>query len=473
MAGITSYGAYMPLWRLSRATIAQHWGDPPMPGERSVANFDEDSITMAVGAAIDCLKGFSRQVVDRLLFASTTSPYEEKQAATTVAAAADLRRDMVAADYTNSLRAGTVALRAALDSVKAGSAKQALVTAADMRTAYPRSAFEQSFGDGAAALLIGDENVIAEVEAEHSITHEITDLWRAEGTPYTVGWEDRFIFEQGYFKAMREAATQCAQKCGLDPKQITKAAYYAPDARRHMEMARTLGLDYKTQAQDPLFANMGCTGAAHALMILVAALEEAKAGDRILLLNYGDGADAIILRVTENIEKVRNRRGIKGHLEPKRMVPDYTSYARWRGIIEVEKPRRPPIEIPSPTALWRERDQILRLHGGKCNNCGTVQYPPQRVCTRCHAKDNFETVSLADKGGTLFTYAMDYIAGTMDIPLIISVVNFNGGGRIMNTMTDRDINEIKVGMPVDMSFRKLFTVGGIHNYFWKAIPVRG
>jgi len=170
MIGIASYGAYIPLWRLSRAVIAKEWGDAPAPGERSVANYDEDSVTMGAAAAIDCLNGMDRNTVDGLLFATTTSPYIEKQASPTVAMAADLRTDIVTADYTNTLRAGTIALRAAADAVKAGTAKKMLVSAADLRIGKPRSQFEMNFGDGAAALLVGDTDVVATIESSHSIS---------------------------------------------------------------------------------------------------------------------------------------------------------------------------------------------------------------------------------------------------------------------------------------------------------------
>ena len=473
MVGITSYGGYIPLWRLPKESIAREWGQPPVPGEKAVASFDEDSITMSVAAAIDCLDGLNRDEVDALFFASTTPPYAEKQAASVVAICADLRTDMLTADYGNSLRAGTIAMRAAVDAVKAGTAKRAMVTAADMRIGTPRSTFEQNLGDGAAALLFGDTDVIAEIEGYHTISSSIIDVWRAEGETKLSSWEERFVSEEGYLKVVREAVSACLEKCGLAPKDISKAAYYASDSRRHGQMARALGLDAKTQIQDPLFGTVGCTGTAHAMMLLVAALEEAKPGDRILVANYGDGVDAYVLRVTEQIEKVRDRRGIRGHLQAKRALPDYATYMQWRDLVEVQPTaNRPPMLSPSASALQRERDSILRFHGVKCRSCGTVQYPKQRICTKCRSKDDFEDVTISDKKGKVFTYSMDYIAGSTDVPLVIAIVNFDGGGRALLELTDRDINEVKIDMPVEFSLRRLYTAGGIHNYFWKAIPLR-
>ncbi len=156
MIGITSFGAYVPFLRLNRAAIANR-----LKGERPFANFDEDSITMAVAAVLDCLRGVERDSVDGLFFASTTFPYNEKQAATTVAVAADLRRDIMTADYANTLKAGTTALRSAADAVLAGTARRVMVAAADIRLGAPGSLLEQGLGDGAAAFLMGKDEVVA------------------------------------------------------------------------------------------------------------------------------------------------------------------------------------------------------------------------------------------------------------------------------------------------------------------------
>ncbi|TET38087.1 MAG: 3-hydroxy-3-methylglutaryl CoA synthase [Dehalococcoidia bacterium] len=468
MAGITSYGAYVPLYRLGGQTAG--WSGLV---EKAMASFDEDSITMAVAAAIDCMNGMDRSTIDGLYFATTTSPYVEKQAATTIATAADLRRDSITMDFTDSLRAGTNALRAAFDAVKAGSAKQVMVTAAEMRLAQPRSAYEAGFGDGAAALLIGDEKVAASIVGWYSVTNEILDVWRSSGETIVDSWEERFVLDEGYRSVLSETISGLFAKCNVSAKDFAKAVYYAPDARRHTEMARKIGLE-PGQVQPLLIGAVGNTGAAFALMMLVAALEEAKPGDRILLANYGDGADAFILEVTEEINKIRDRRGMKGYMASKKILGDYQTYAAWRGFIDVAAAvRRPEMVQPSPTAVWRERDANIRFHGVKCKSCGYPQYPPQRVCTKCHAKDNFEDVRFSDKKGTVFTYAMDYLAPTPDPPLVIAIVNFEGGGRIVSMMTDRDINEVKIGMPVELTFRKLFTAKGVHNYYWKSMPLRG
>ena len=139
MAGITGFGAYVPIFRLNRDAIAQAWGRGSLKGERSVANNDEDTATMAVEAVVDCLGGVDRDSVDGLFFASTTSPYREKQTASLLATVADLKEEVFTADFSNSLRAGTNALRMAHAAVRSGSARNVLVAAADTRLSHPRS----------------------------------------------------------------------------------------------------------------------------------------------------------------------------------------------------------------------------------------------------------------------------------------------------------------------------------------------
>jgi 3-hydroxy-3-methylglutaryl CoA synthase len=467
MVGITSYGAYVPLFRLSREAIARG-----ARGEKAIGNFDEDSLTMAVAAASDCLIGIDRETIDGLYFATTTSPYREKLGATTVAMGADLRQDIFTADFAHSLRAGTAALRSAIDAVKAGSAKKVMVAAADCRLGIPGSALEQNFGDGAAALMIGDTDVAVAVEASYSVYSEILDLWRADGDTFVRSWEDRFTATHGYLEVVGEAVSGLMKRTGFGPSDFAKVVLYTPDARRSAELAQSLGFDAKTQLQDSLFAVLGNTGAAFPLMLLVSALEEAKAGDRILLASYGNGSDAFVLQVTKQIEKIRDRRGMKGHLGSKKVIDDYKQYLIWRRLLPIE-PRKETVAFISAPAIWRERDANLRLHGVKCQVCGTIQYPPQRVCTKCHAKDQFEPYRLSDKKAKIFTYSMDYITfPVLERPVVTTTIDFEGGGRMLCYLTDRDPEEVKVGLPVEMSFRKIIFKDGIHNYFWKSVPLR-
>jgi len=480
MAGIISYGAYIPLWRLSRDAIAQAWGSGSTGGERSVTNNDEDTVTMAVEAAINCAGGLEREAIDGLYFASTTPPYKEKECATLVAAAADLRPEIITADFGNSLRAGTAALRAALHAVSSGSAKSVLVTASDCRIGYPRSTYEQSFGDAAAALLISNTaKPIVTMESSFPISNEMYDVWRLDKDTYVQSWEDRFIIQHGYIENMEKAISGLMKKEGLSAKDISKAIFYAPTARSQQELARRLGFDAKTQLQDLLISNVGISGCAHALLMLVAALEEAKSGDKLILASYGSGADAFLLRVTDEIEKVKgNKRGVKGVIKSKKPLSSYVRYLSYRGLLEPQ-PGEPFRLFPAATTSWRERNWAIRMHGSKCKNCGTVHFPIERVCYNCRSKDNYEEVRLSDKKARVFTYSLDNLAGRSDDPTIPQltvefVLNLiqDGNARSYMVMTDCDPKEVAIGMPVEMTFRRIYEGAGMYNYFWKCRPVR-
>lgn len=466
MVGIKSYGAYVPRYRLGQETAG--WGSS---AEKAVANFDEDSVTMAVAAGRHCLAGIDPQTVDGLIFATTTPPYIEKQCASIIATALDLRRDIMTADVTGVLRAGTTAMKMAMDSVNGGSAKQVLVVASDTRLATPRGDMERNLGDGAAALLIGQDGVVASIEGIHSVSENMLDVWRSQGDSFIRSWEDRFVNEEGLERILVESAGGFMSKYGLTPKDFSKIAFYSPDARRHSQLGRRLGFSPE-QLQDPFFGKVGNTGAAYPLMLLAAALDGSSDGDLILIASYGDGSDVLSFRASSNTQGTKNGVAIEKQIEAKAVLPSYETYARWRDVWTSDAARRPPPAVPSVTALWREGDQNIRLYGAKCNKCKTVQYPPQRVCTVCQAKDDSEPVRLSDKKGSVFTYSLDYLAGTTDTPLVITVVNFEGGGRMLCMMTDRELNEVEIGMPVEMSFRKLRVVNGIHNYYWKSVPVR-
>jgi hydroxymethylglutaryl-CoA synthase len=471
MVGIVSAGVHIPLFRLSREEIARAWGGRGGAGEKAVAGYDEDAVTMAVAAAEDAMKGL-RRPAEGLFFASTTSPYKEKLAATIMATALDLPRTCRTADYADSLRAPAIAISAAVDAVKSGAAKNIVIAAADCRLGAARSKFEQELGDGAAAVVIGDEDVIATIDGSYSIYNEMFDVWRTNQDAYVRSAEERLIISEGYSKTMAEVVAGLLKKQGLAPKDITRIVFYAPDARTHAALAKTMGFDPKTQAQDTLFASIGNTGAPAALLMLAAALEEAKPGDKILFAAYGEGADAFLLTATENITKAPGRTRINGMIARKSPVA-YERYATWRGLITPEAAKLGGEVATSLAVLWRDRRAVLALYGVKCKHCGTPQYPMTRICAVCQSKDSFEDYRFADKTAKVFTYAIDYLAITENPPGVNAFIDFDGGGRMLTEITDCDPKAVNVGMPVEMTFRRFSATGGFMNYSWKARPVQG
>lgn len=472
MTGITASGAYIPFYRLAHKEIARAWGGRAGEGERAVANVDEDSLTMAVEAVRDLLDGREGRDVDALLYATTTSPYSEKQASALIATVADLRHDTRTADYTGSLRSATTAIRAALDTVQAGAASRVIIAASDTRLAPPKSAGERLFGDAASAVEVGNDRVIARLLASHSAIDEITDVWRKDDDRFVSGWEERFSVTQGYLRVVRGTVGELFERSAIGPGEVSKAIFYAPDPGSLGAVAKSLGLKAE-QVPDHLFGSVGNTGAAMPLLVLSSVLEEARAGDKLLVVGYGSGCDALLFEVTEEIDKHRptGRRGVRGHLASKSYLDGYERYAKFRELIETEAARR---QAPSASApqTWRRRDEIYKLHGSRCLECGKVQYPRQRVCIGCQARDKFESAPLADKAARLFTFTVDYLNVDPDPPTVMSVVDFEGGGRAYLMMTDRDPSEVKIDQDVEMTFRRLYDAEGFTNYYWKCRPPR-
>ena len=469
MAGIVSYGSYVPYRRLKRAAIAQVLGVAAGKGERTVASFDEDSVSMAVEALRDALRGAPGPGVQALLFATTTPPYAEKLNAAIVGAAAQLPAEIRAADLTGSVRAGLAAILQAADTVQGG-APLAAVAMADSRLGAPEGKVEQTGGDGAAAFILGSHNVIAEIEASTSLTREFLDTWRAPGERFGHSWEERFALTQVYGPMLVNLIRTLLAKDKAAVSDLAKVVIDAPNPRAIDEAVRALKLDPARMA-DPLAATIGQTGAAHAGVMLASVLPACKPGDRILVAAAGDGADAMLLRVTPAAANYRPRRSVGGMIESKGDV-SYANYLKWREILPTEPPRRPDPERPAGPPMFRSERWKYGLVGSRCTACGTPQLPPQRVCVKCRKRDQMEAYPFADRSARIATFALDRLAYSLNPPTVNVVIDFEGGGRFLCEMTDCEPERIAIGDEIEMTFRRLFTSDGVHNYFWKARPRR-
>jgi hydroxymethylglutaryl-CoA synthase len=466
MAKIASFGAYIPLFRLSRQEMANAWGVPAVPGERAVANADEDSLTMAVAAGSDCLAGMDPSGIDGLFFASTTAPYDEKQCAGVIAAALDMRTDINTADFTGSLRAATTALRAAADAVDAGSAESILVVAADCRLGEPESMWEQLLGDGAGAVLVSKQGA-ATLRGFNSTAGEQVGVWRRSQDPYIRSFEAKAENRYGYVQSAVQAGKTVLEKESVDPGDLTKGVITAGDPRSQGTVGGSLGLD-GAKLQDCLFLSVGNPGVPLVLMMLAGALEQAKAGEKLLVINNGDGADAFLVELAEDFAPAAGRKGLIGHLFQKRMLPNYTAYAGFRKLMK----REDPDPRGSAVTYWRDVNIVLNFHGGRCKNCGAVLYPIPRVCEECATKDQIEEIKLA-KTGTVYTFTLDHLEGGkyVNVPVPRLVLDLEGGGRVFLSMTDGAPEEVEIGMSAEIVFRRLHEASGFHNYYWKCRPV--
>ena len=480
MKGIIAYGIYLPYYRLKRETIfkAMGWFNPAIAGlargEKAVANHDEDSITMAVAAGIDCLQNIEGGKINALHIASTTLPNKERGNASIASGALNLSPNTRTAEFSGCLKSGTTAIISALNGPDS---EVTMISASDCRLGKAGSAHEQLFGDGAAAVAVGDEGVVASLIDHYSLSYDFADTRRMDSDKFTRNWEERWIREAGYSKIIPEAINGLLSKCGIQINDIAKVVYPPLSMRDHMALAGKLGLE-AGKVQPPLLESIGNTGSAHPLLMLIAALEEARPGDKILVASYGSGSDAMLFQVTEEIKKRKAGNKLKENLKYKRELDNYTKYLSFKGMLQKEIGIRGEEIAPTSMSLsWREQNAILRLVGAKCKACGTPQFPRESVCINpdCGAVEQMEDYSFSDKTGRLFTYTADHLTFSEDPPALYGIVDFEGGGRYWFDITDCPVESVEVGQPVRMTFRRRYLdeARGVAGYFWKAMPFKG
>lgn len=481
MIGITSYGVYIPQLRLKRAAIykALGWFAPGLAaaaqGERSMCNYDEDSLTMAVAAARDCMEGADKKIIDAAYLCSTTLPFADRQNAGILATALNLNSHIVSADFTSSLRAGTTGLLTALDVARSGGKKNILITASDKRKAKPASLYEMWFGDGAASFLVGKDNIIAEFIGSHTLSYDFVDHYRSATARFDYAWEERWLREEGYARFIPEAIGGLLKQLDVSMADVDHLVFPCLFAAEHRAIAKTIGAAPE-KVVDTMHDVCGETGAAHPLLMLAAAFDRAKPGDGVLAVGFGQGCDALYFKATENISRLAVRGKVKEALENKKSTDNYMKYLVFNGLIQPETGIRSEAQTQtSMTTLWRQRKMITGLVGGKCRDCGTPQYPKMDICVkpdcgRLHSQDDYE---FADAAGHIKTFTGDRLAVSIDPPAIYGMVQFEGGGRFMADFTDCELENLKVGSPVKMSFRKKYHdhERGFTGYFWKAVPL--
>jgi len=477
--GIVGAAGYVPYRRLERAQIASFIGSGGGKGTRAVASHDEDTTTMGTEAARLALRGAPGSAPDVVWFATASPAYLDKTNATAVHAALRLPNEVPAFDFGGALRSGTGALAAALC---AGGIGTALVVSADQRDGLPTSSDEAAGGDAGAALIVADDGpgapVVAEFLGGGSATDEFTDRWRTPGEQRSRVWEERFG-ETRYVPLGLEAWARALKTTGIDASSVARVAVTGMHARAVKALAGKLGVAEGALADD-LSASVGQAGAAHPALVLTALLEdearsqaagEVPAGRVLALIHLADGADVTVLRTTSALADWRPARPVAAQVADGAALP-YGKYLSWRGLLELEPPRRPEPPRVSSSAAWRSEDWKFGFVGSKDRSSGAVHLPPARISMKGGAFDEMDPVPLADATGTVVTFTVDRMAYSPSPPIVFAVVDFDGGGRFPIELTDVDADAIAMGDRVEMTFRRLFTSDGIHDYFWKAKPVR-
>jgi 3-hydroxy-3-methylglutaryl CoA synthase/uncharacterized OB-fold protein len=475
--GLKTCGAYLPRPRIERVTIAAAtaWARGragTSPGRRSFCNWDEDSVTMGVEAARACLDGVDRARLGWVGLASTTFPFADRSNAGLVAAALGLQEHCATYDFASTRRAGVAALIAALERTDDG--LDALVVAADRRIARPGSSQETGYGHGAAGALVGrGPGIVAERVSHASVAGDFVDQYRETGEDFDYVLEDRWIRDEGHLKFLPHAIELALERAGVEGGRV--AHLVVPTAARTAQaIARNCGLPDRSVVADR-FDVCGDTGSAHPLLLLAACLENASPGELIMLTGFGQGADAVLLRVTET-----PRAGKRGHVDSVigggAVDGDYLRFLAHCGVVEMDWGKR--AERDNRTAqsvAWRRHRDVVAFVGGRCRRCNTVQYPRTRACVNpdCRAFDTQDEQPLADGRGRVKTWTEDWLAYTRDPPLVYGNVALEGGGNLFAEFTDTRPGDLAVGTHVRFVFRvkDIDVARGFRRYFWKAVVV--
>jgi hydroxymethylglutaryl-CoA synthase len=468
MRGILTYGAHVPYRRLDRAEISKFFGSGGGKGTRAVASYDEDTTSMGVEAARHALRSAPGVAPQAVLFTTTAPAYVDKTNATAIHAALRLDADVPAFDANGAVRSGIGAWRAAL----AGGGPTLVVTA-DVRNGFATSGDESDGGDGAAAFVFGDDSqapVVAELLAAQSVTEEFTDRWRVPGEDRSRLWEERFG-EVMYVPLGDQAWRAALKDARLEATDVDRVAVTGTHGRAVRVLSGKLGIAGEAKADD-LASTVGNTGAAHPGVVLASMLDGARPGQVLALIVLADGADVFLFRVTDAISSYTPVRPVAAQVEAGGVVP-YGKFLSWKGAVKVEPPRRPEPTRPSSSASHRRDDWKYGFVGSQDTATGVIHLPPSRIGIRPTGSDDMTPAPMADIQGTVVTSTVDRLAYSPSPPIVFAVVDFDGGGRMPIELTDCDPADIQIGTRVEMTFRRFFTADGIHNYFWKARPVRG
>ncbi len=474
-SGIVAFGAYIPRRRLQRKAIAEThgWFNPGLAGlakgERAMANWDEDAVTMAVEACRDALGSRDRAGLQSLRVASTTFPFVDRLHAGLIAEALDLSGDMQTIDISASQRAGTSAL---LDALAA--TYDSLVVASENRRTKAASPMEMAAGDGAAAILTGTKGVLAKLIGTASASADFVDHFRSMDNTFDYQWEERWVRDAGYMQIVPPAIARALQAAKLTAADVT--TFILPSTIRGVGAAIAKAAKIaETAIADPLAAVCGDTGVAHPLVMLVAALEKAKPGDKILVVGFGQGADALVFEVTPEIAKRPKSLGVAGHLARKKAESAYGRFLAFNDLIELERGMRSETDKATPlSSMWRNRKTVTSFIGGKCSKCGTLQFPKTNICVNpnCNALQTQEPHPFAGKTGKINSFTADRLTYSPDPPAMYGMIQFEEGGRTMLDFTDIDEGDLAVGKPMRMMFRikDIDANRGFRRYFWKASP---
>jgi len=456
---------------MGRQTIARQlgWFEPGLKnqakGSRTVANWDEDAITMAVAAARACVSAESN-LPSTIIFASTTAPFLDRSNATLISEALSLDPQIRVFDSSGSQRAASSAL---LNTLESGQKTTTLLVAADRRGALPGSAAEMRYGDAATAVQIGSGNEIASYLGGAALASDFVDHYRSvdQSTDYVL--EDRWVRDVGVARLIPQVINTACEQAQLDVLDIDRLILPIP-FHHAKAVIKKLNLGTKVLV-DNLFEQIGDTGVGHGLMMLDQALCSAEAGQIICLVGFGQGCDALLFKVNKGhaqgvgsspLEQIEKCYELNDYLK----LPAFSRQVDLAKGIRAEADKRTSI-----SAYYRHHNAINAMLGSVCDACKTPHFPPARACVNCHAIDKMSDYPFADRIAKLKSFTEDWQTATPAPPMSYGNVEFVGGGNAFLELSDVIPGSLAVGVELAMQFRiKDFDDNrGFRRYFWKPV----
>jgi len=338
MIGIVGYGVHIPRYRIKAEEIARIWGDEGGGDglgiiEKSVPGMDEDAATLAVEASRNAIRrcGIDPKRINAVFVGSESHPYAVKPTATIVAEAVGSTPNLTAVDMQFACKAGTTAIQCCMGMCSSGMIEYGLGVGTDISQGRPGDVLEYSAGAGAAAFIIGRDNIIAEIEGTCSYTTDTPDFWRRPGMDFP-SHGGRFTGEPAYFKHTVSASKKLMDKLGLKPDDFDYAVFHQPNGKFPIQVAKMLKIDPSKVKQGLLTPLIGNTYSAASLIGFASVLDVAKPGNRILLTSFGSGAgsDSFSIVITDKILEGRGKnRTVFQYIGEKEYL-DYGMYVKQR-----------------------------------------------------------------------------------------------------------------------------------------------
>ena len=462
---IVAIGGYLPLLRAERKAIAREmaWSGLGMPrsGRRAVAGWDEDPVTMATEA----VRGMAGEAPRALRFPSTSAYFTDRLQAGVILDALALPRSVRTADCANSRRAGTGAL---LDALLSADAE--IVVAAEKRETTAGSAAHLAYGDGAAAVRTGDAGG-ARLIGQASLSHDLVDRYASREHPAPYAYEERFVRDIAVAEIMVPALRLACEAAGIEPARIAHAAVAEPVSGCWKAVAAKLGVTAPNHC-DALADAAGDLGTAHPLYGLGLALHAAAAGELVLVMGFGNGADALLF---EKLGDVAGAAEMAGHLGQGLSLTSPTRFLNLTGALALDWGMRAEFEQKAQaTVMERVGRDMVGFIGGR-DSTGNVQFPKSAfpVNPALSEPEALENVRLADLEARIVSITADRLNFTPDPPFDFGLVQFDNGARVLMEMVDRPEQGFRVGDRVRMRLRvkSINPRLGFRTWFWKAAPV--